>query len=376
LIPGPPENPINPWESSSDPRDESQVTATSQHYATPFSGDLDASMIANFFDSTTHIGCVVPLVLFSAIVWIAILSQGFGGFGITIVIVASVAVLLFIWNRYVGANHAKRLLKRRPWLTGKVHGVASSGRLTVWHNDFCFQSALQPYMFNLVRGMICFPEAESPYPWTMIPSTCFYHDQWWDLVEACEHRRIAEPKIVPATPADGWECLLDMNRSFELRNRSIALRWRPHQGIALLYIVLGIWISSFEYAIGFIGGVPLIPLQMLGAWILTEAARVLLAAFSVSRDFSDPDRQAYRRKTRGQTPQVQWFNQEQLLFTDVSYWILCPVRYIERVTLRSSWIEFRIGGESMLFHREGFVNEEAWQGACKDALAIKNRIRT
>lgn len=372
MSPSSPENPINPWESSLGKSDPQLDPIQNQPFSTDFSGTLDATVLANYFNQ--KLGCVIPLVIFSAVVWIGVLSRGLGVTGIAIVGVSLLVLVYFIWNRYVGRNPAKRLMKYRPWLKGETHGVACLGRLTVWHEDFCMQTSLEDYMINHGKGWICYPDPETPYPWLMIPSTFFYKEQWFELLNALGQEGELTPKIVPAPPAEAWECMLEMSRSLELKNRSRALRFRPNRGLALFFIVLNIWGSFIPRTFGFGAWTPMVTPTMLGIWLLTEVSRILWAHYSVFREYRDPKRPAYRKKPLHRWPQIQWFNRQQVLVSDVNHWLLCPVRYIERVRISYSWIEFLIGGESMLFHREGFANEQAWQGACQDARAIQQEL--
>ncbi|MFN9347312.1 MAG: hypothetical protein ACK6DQ_12005, partial [Planctomycetota bacterium] len=76
----------------------------------------------------------------------------------------------------------------------------------------------------------------------------------------------------------------------------------------------------------------------------------------------------------GQEPQLQWFSKEHVLFSDTNHWVLCPMKYVQKVKVRDCWIEFRIGDEPVLFHREGFADESSWRGACQDALAIEQEL--
>jgi hypothetical protein len=381
LSPSSPENPINPWESSLGASDSTLPSFVGEHYSVRFSGTLERTAIAKYFGSQLQIGCVVPLVLVSALVWGVILVLGIGVTGLALVTIAAMSVFWFLWIRYVGKNHANRLQKRRPWLVGPIHGIASNGRLTVWHNDVCFQSHLQSFMLNPRRGMLCYPDLENAFPWTMVPSTCFYEDQWYELLEAGRYPRTQEPLIVQAAPPDGWECLLSLDRSLRLGNRTRAIAWRPTFGPLLVLLVLGLWLSFLPG----ISGIPRIPggsglnltlpVLALLIWVLFEIGRYLLAQFQVMREYSDPNRGAYRKRPIGSRSQLQWFTRQQILFSDSLHWILCPVRYVERVKIRNSWIEFSIGGEPVQFHREGFANESAWQGACKDALEISQGLK-
>lgn len=370
----PSENPINPWASSLTESDASPLGVDIENYSVTFSGRLDSKKIAEYFGSHWQIGCVVPLVLLSAIIWGAVLAFGLGPIGPFIVVVASLLVFWFLWVRYVGKNHAKRLLKRRPWLQGAIRGDITSGRLTVWHEDLCLQSSLYPFMINPKRGMICYPDVENTFPWAMIPSTCFFEDQWYELMAVSRQPGTPQSRVAPATPADGWEWRLEFNRSLTLRNRIKALSWRPNLGIFLLFVVLGLWLSFIPNAVGYQQGVSAIPGVMLVGWVMTEIARFALARAMVYREYSNPQRQAYRKTPLNQWPQAQWFSPQQVLFCEMQHWVLCPVRYVQKVKVRDSWIEFRIGGESILFHREGFANEEAWQGACRDASAIQRAV--
>ena len=97
----PSENPINPWASSLTESDASPLGVDIENYSVTFSGRLDSKKIAEYFGSHWQIGCVVPLVLLSAIIWGAVLAFGLGPIGPFIVVIASLLVFWFLWVRYV-----------------------------------------------------------------------------------------------------------------------------------------------------------------------------------------------------------------------------------------------------------------------------------
>jgi hypothetical protein len=369
-----PENPINPWEASLAPSDLSPATSQTDHYEIRFSGNLQYTDISDYFGSALRLGCVLPLLVFSALIWAGILAIVLGMIGLILVLTLAMLAFWFLWIRYEGKNHANRLLKRRPWLIGPTHGVVDSGRITVWHNQVCIQSHISSFMVNTPRGMICFPDAENPFPWTMVPSTCFFEDQWYDLVSNLRQPNSFAALVVPPSPIDGHECVLAAGRSFALKNRTKALAWRPSSGVFLLILVFGTWVSfAMSTLVRFQNLEVLLSICAL-SWVVAELTRYLLARLQLFRDFSDPNRPAYRKRPIEPQTQSQWFNLEKLLFCDTHHWVLCPNQYVERVKVRSSWIEFRIGYETVLFHREGFANETAWQAACRDAHAIQELI--
>lgn len=368
------ENSINPWESTDYASESEPTSFAGDRFVTNFSGDLDVLRIANHFGSSLHIGCILPLVLVSVVVWGAILSFGLGVLGFVAVAIAACLVLWFVWIRYVGRNHANRLLKRRPWLAGPLHGVVTSGRLTVWHNDLCLQSKMQGYMVNTKRGMISYPDTESALPWAMIPSNCFFQDQWFDLLSTLGRHRRAEGLIVQAAPAGSWDCILAPQRSLALKNRTKALSLRPNGGAFLILLVLSIWLSFIPMSLNYETSFFAVPAVFLGVYVVMELLRFSYARFQVVRQFAENNVEAYRGIPAGQEPQLQWFSKEHVLFSDTNHWVLCPVKYVQKVKIRVCWIEFRIGDEPVLFHREGFADESSWRGACQDALAIEQEL--
>ena len=52
-----------------------------------------------------------------------------------------------------------------------------------------------------------------------------------------------------------------------------------------------------------------------------------------------------------------------------------PVRYVTRVRVEFSVIEFYARGMEFRFHREGFQNYEAWLAAVDAARRMKERLR-
>jgi hypothetical protein len=360
-----PDEPINPWESSLDTSQARESNFDGDDYSISFRGNLEFSQISKYFNSTLQIGLVVPLVLISAMIWGAILVVGIGVTGLFVTALMVAVVLWFVLMRYLGSNHARRLLKRRPWLVGPIRGLVSNGRLTVWYEDVCIQSTLESFMIHPYRGMICFPDLENMFPWVMVPSSCFLEDQWHDLLASRRRSPPSRTLIVQAAPPNAWECELSTQRSFTLGNRTRALDWRPSSGLFFLALVLGVWMSFFFW----------VPLLVVGVWVLAEVARFTFAHWQVHREYSDPNRMAYRQESLGDQQQFQWFNTEQIVFSDLLHWVLCPARYVQRVKIRSSWIEFRIGEEPIFFHREGFADEASWQAACKDALTISQGLK-
>ena len=388
----PPEDPTNPWESTWSQTDSSLQAPVADRCVVCFSGSLDRSTMAKFYGSKMQIGYVVPLVLLSALIWATILSIGFGVYGLTTVAVGVSIAIWFIAVRFIGKNQANRLCKRRPWLEGPVHGVATSGRLTVWHNDLCLQTNLRSYMSNPNRGMLVYPDPETVFPWAMIPSTCFFEHQWFDLRESCKNYRILEPLIYQVPPPDGHSYILTPKRSWTLKNRTRALSFRPNGGFLIGFAILGIWLGLAQEVSGSIRSVVAIPTMVLvvlvlSGWIASEIVRYAWARFQAFSDYSNPDRSAYRqfnhsgkgRKAKldpsDNLLQSQWFNRQRVMIADLRHWILVPVDYLQRVKVRDTWIEFVFGDQPVLFHREGFENQTAWQRAREDALFIQQRLK-
>lgn len=384
------ENEPNPWESTWSQSDSSLQPQIADRCVVRFSGSLDRSAIAKFYRSNIQIGCVYTLVLFSALIWATILSVGFGVFGLVTVLIAVLIATWYITGRYVGNIYAKRLCKRRPWLEGPVHGVVTSGRLTVWHNDLCLQTNLRSYLSTPHKGMLVYPSPETVHPWAMIPSTCFFEDQWFDLIESNRHYRTLEPLISQTSPPDAHWCILSPERSMTLKQRTRALSFRPNGGFLIGFGILGFWLGlspevseTTRPMVAF----PVLTVVLLG-WLASETIRYSWARFQAFRDFSDPEQGAYRKfnatsrrlnKPLGpsaDTLQSQWFNRQSVMISDLGHWVLVPVHYLRRVRVRDTWIEFRFADEAVLMHREGFENQDAWIKACQDALAIRQELET
>jgi hypothetical protein len=382
------ENESNPWESTWSQSDSSLQPQVAQRCVVRFSGSLDRSTIAKFYGSTMQIGCVITLVMISALIWATILSVGFGVFGLLTVLVAVLIATWFITVRYVGKNYADRLCKRRPWLEGPVHGVVTSGRLTVWHNDLLLQTTLRSYLSNPQKGMLVYPSPETVYPLAMVPSTCFFEDQWFDLLESNRHYRILEPLISQTPPPDAHWCILSPERSMTLKARTRALSFRPNGGFLVGFAILGFWLGLSPEIAGTTRSMvafPVLTVVLLG-WFASEAIRYSWARFQAFRDFSDAEQGAYRRfnatsrrrynsvDPSADTLQSQWFNRQSVMISDLGHWVLVPVHYLQRVRVLGTWIEFRFADEKVLMHREGFENQNAWTNACQDALAIRREL--
>ena len=384
------ENEPNPWESTWSQRDSSLQPQIADRCVVRFSGSLDRSAIAKFYGSNMQIGCVITLVLISALIWATILSVGFGVFGLLTVLIAVLIAMWYITGRYVGNNYANRLYKRRPWLEGPVHGVVTSGRLTVWHNDLCLQTNQRSYLSNPHKGMLVYPSPETVHPLAMIPSTCFFEDQWFDLHESNRHYRTFEPLISQTSPPDAHWCILSPERSMTLKQRTRALSFRPNGGFLIGFGILGFWLGLSPEISGTTRSMvafPVLTVVLLG-WLASETIRYSWARFQAFRDFSDPEQGAYRKFNAtsrrlnkplvpsAHTLQSQWFNRQSVMISDLGHWVLVPVHYLQRVRVRDTWIEFRFADEAVLMHREGFENQDAWIKACQDARAIRQELET
>lgn len=382
------ENEPNPWESTWSQSDSSLQPQIADRCVVRFSGSLDRSAIAKYYGSNIQIGCVYTLVLFSALIWGTSLSVGVGVFGLVTVLIAVLIATWYITGRYVGSIYAKRLCKRRPWLEGPVHGVVTSGRLTVWHNDLCLQTNLRSYLSTPHKGMLVYPSPEKVHPWAMIPSTCFFEDQWFDLIESNRHYRTLEPLISQTSPPDAHRCILSPERSMTLKQRTRALSFRPNGGFLIGFGILGFWLGlspEISETTRSMVAFPVLTVVLLG-WLASETIRYSWARFQAFRDFSDPEQGAYRKfnatsrrlnKPLGpsaDTLQSQWFNRQSVMISDLGHWVLVPVHYLRRVRVRDTWIEFRFADEAVLMHREGFENQDAWIKACQDALAIRQEL--
>jgi hypothetical protein len=382
------ENEPNPWESTWSQSDSSLQPQIADRCVVRFSGSLDRSAIAKFYGSNMQIGCVITLVLISALIWATILSVGFGVFGLLTVLIAVLIAMWYITGRYVGNNYANRLYKRRPWLEGPVHGVVTSGRLTVWHNDLCLQTNLRYYLSTPHKGMLVYPSPETVHPLAMIPSTCFFEDQWFDLHESNRHYRTFEPLISQTSPPDAHWCILSPERSKQLKARTRALNFRPNGGFLIGFAILGFWLGLSPEISGSTRSMvafPVLTVVLLG-WLASETIRYSWARFQAFRDFSDPEQGAYRKfnatsrrlnkplDPSAHTLQSQWFNRQSVMISDLGHWVLVPVHYLQRVRVRDTWIEFRFADEAVLMHREGFENQDAWIKACQDALAIRQEL--
>ena len=384
------ENEPNPWESTWSQSDSSLQPQIADRCVVRFSGSLDRSAIAKFYGSNMQIGCVITLVLISALIWATILSVGFGVFGLLTVLIAVLIAMWYITGRYVGNNYANRLYKRRPWLEGPVHGVVTSGRLTVWHNDLCLQTNQRSYLSNPHKGMLVYPSPETVHPLAMIPSTCFFEDQWFDLHENNRYYRTFEPLISQTSPPDAHWCILSPERSMTLKQRTRALSFRPNGGFLIGFGILGFWLGLSPEISGTTRSMvafPVLTVVLLG-WLASETIRYSWARFQAFRDFSDPEQGAYRKYNAtsrrlnkpldrsADTFQSQWFNRQSVMISDLGHWVLVPVQYLQRVRVRDTWIEFRFADEAVLMHREGFENQDAWIKACQDALAIRQELET
>ncbi len=384
------ENEPNPWESTWSQSDSSLQPQIADRCVVRFSGSLDRSAIGKFYGSNMQIGCVITLVLISALIWATILSVGFGVFGLLTVLIAVLIAMWYITGRYVGNNYANRLYKRRPWLEGPVHGVVTSGRLTVWHNDLCLQTNQRSYLSNPHKGMLVYPSPETVHPLAMIPSTCFFEDQWFDLHESNRHYRTFEPLISQTSPPDAHWCILSPERSMTLKQRTRALSFRPNGGFLIGFGILGFWLGLSPEISGTTRSMvafPVLTVVLLG-WLASETIRYSWARFQAFRDFSDPEQGAYRKfnatsrslnkplDRSADTFQSQWFNRQSVMISELGHWVLVPVHYLQRVRVRDTWIEFRFADEAVLMHREGFENQDAWIKACQDALAIRQELET
>lgn len=368
----------NPWEVTVSASAEPAKLENRPPVAFEFHGELDAPRIQRFYRNPYQFGCLVPLVLFSALVWGIPFSMITGWVGVVFVAVVALAVILGMYSKLLGTSRVSKLLRQRPWLIGPLHGVASGGRLTVWHNDFCLQTTTRSFMDDPGRGMLVYPTPAAAMPWAMVPSVCFFEQQWRELLDDYFNNRRYQMLIGEAPPEGAWVSLLSQYRSVALAERYYTLHWRPSLSLFLVAIVATSWLVLIEqqFVRPWTTIYGLLPLLF---WVVLEAARFARARYLSEVDFRKGDG-AYRRsiKTSGRNgserelpcPELRWFTSDVLFVSDVQHWMRIPMRYIDSVKVEATFITFRMPGNTMVFHREGFLDEAHWRGACEEARRI------
>jgi hypothetical protein len=368
----------NPWEVTVTEETVPARVGDRQPVAIGFQGELDALRIQQFYRNPYQFGCLVPLVLVSALVWGVPFYMITGVIGAMFVAVVALVVILGMYSKLLGTARVSKILRERPWLIGPLHGVVSGGRLTVWHNDFCLQTTARSYMDEPGRGMLVYPTPAAAVPWAMVPSVCFYEQQWLELLDDYINNRRYQMLIGEAPPEGAWVSLLSQARSVALAERYHTLHWRPSSSLFLVTMVATSWYFLVEptFMRGWTAIYGLLPVLF---WGFLELVRFARARYLSEVDFREGSG-AYRRsiKTRGRNgserelpcPELRWFTSDVVFVSDFQHWMRIPMRYIRSVKVESTFITFRMLGNTMVFHREGFLDDAHWRGACEEARRI------
>jgi hypothetical protein len=343
----------------------------------PFQGTIDEASLRKIFRDPVRMGCIITVMIGCAIVWAWVFGVVISGWAALLFGLVAVFVIYSFTITSLVSTKLKRCLAKRPWLLGATHGTVSGSRWTVWHNDVCIQTNDQIYFDEAYKGVILYPLSSTPI--ALVPSTCFYEHQWFELLQDYRRNRFM-PLVIEAPPPDAFECALAPTRVLYLSDRYAAWRWRLSQSSFWIATVIGLFVHlwSRPYAIFGNGMVVVVPIAI---WGVLEIGRFIWSRWSVNRQFHSEAGIGYRRAdfagnmervgNQGESIALtQWFNQGTILSCDLHFWMKLPTRLIESVRIDAAAIEFRVAGMKLIFHREGFANEETWQSACRMAKEL------
>lgn len=291
----------------------------------------------------------------------------------------TVALAGFAFERhYRSGRQLRKCLRDRPWLIGSVHGTISTGRWTIWHNDICLQTLDHAIHEPRGRGAVYFPRRAHPLAWM---SHSLLPDYLWNelLLEAQQPQRTME-LVIEAPPDNACVCILPLQRLYFLSVRFRGLRGHPSSDVVWIAVSTGLLIALLMGAVLTSAQWWMYAVVPLGLWVMMEGIRAFWIRWSVWSQFhhgtgSPPYRtEDVASVNRSEVRLHSWFNRETVLASDLHYWIRFPTSKIESVRINAAGIEFRMSDLSVVFHREGFPGEEAWEEACSVGRSLAREL--
>ena len=349
---------------------------TSSVVQVQFSGEVtEGHLKAAYSNSFFSPFLMVPLYFLATCFLVAVIVGSLRRFsfsvGISTIVFFVGAGLIYIWYWFLHVEQrVSRLVKFRPWLLGPVHGTFSAAFTTIWHRDVGIQLVSQD-LPNHLRFNSYVVSAERR-PFSIVPSSCFFESDWHFVLDTLA--LLQTGFLINIPPANGSHvCILQSERLSFLEMRLRGFRWWPSVGGAswmvaavMTYFIL----NAFENPVSMWLVFAMIPSLVLVFYLF----QVSLWTWHTKRQFANDTRGYFSVAESELATQrchtVSWFNREIVFGCAGRMWIHFPVRFVEKVRIGFSAIEFRARGVDMIFHREGFQNHAAWLKALETAREI------
>jgi uncharacterized MnhB-related membrane protein len=340
---------------------------TERHIARAYSATPRSSLYIAAFFAVVFVSPLFAVVFNSISVgqsypsWLLLAA----GIGLSIAIVG-VFLSLATYLPFIMSLKVRGLVLRRPWLLGLVHGTFSAACTTIWHKDLGVQLVSQDLPQHL--SFNAYVVRANRRPFALVPTSSFFKRDWHTVLDTLELRQTGFLQSVPP-PMGSHVCILESQRLSFLEMRLRGYRWVGGTSG-------GIWISAV--AIAFFAAralnetVPFwlvlgsVPVLILLLYLL----RVALWTWHTKRQFSSEKRGYLLVPEDHPERTVSWFNEEVVFWCAGRMWLHIPMRYVDRIRVGFSVIEFRAKGTEMLFHREGFQSHANWIAACNAARSL------
>jgi cbb3-type cytochrome oxidase subunit 3 len=297
-------------------------------------------------------------------------------YGLTIVVAIFAfgiltAVLLVVFSGVVVEPRVRKLIHYRPWLIGRVHGTFSSAFTTIWHRDVGIQLVSHDLSRHVNKSGYVMRANRKPF--AIVPSICFFEEDWHHVLDTLE---LKQPGFLHLNPPPDMVhiCTLLIDRLSFLDTRLRGYQWNWTEGGLswLCAIILTVLFWNFLFVDSPIWlQVISIPLLVLVFYLF----RISLWTLHTKRQFANERRGYLALASEVTKRSVNWFTDDTLFWSDGLMWIQMPVRYVTRIRIEFSVIEFCAPGIEFRFHREGFQNHEAWLAASDVARRMMERLR-
>ncbi len=350
-----------------------------------FSGEVTARHLTRAYSATSRSTLLVS-VAFGLFIAIALISAFFATlrlptrypswfFPVVVTGFAFFSVSVFLafvsYLPFVISQKVKRLVKRRPWLLGRVHGTFSAACTTIWHGDLGIQLVSQDLPLHLSRNAYVIRANRRPF--ALVPTSCFFENDWHSVLDTLELRQSGLVQAIPP-PSQSQVCILESLRLNFLGMRLRWYRWVGTTGGAtwITAVVVAFYVSqALEETVP--GWLVFCSVPVLV--FLFYLFRVALWTWHTNRQFAN-ERRGYLSVPEDHPERiVSWFNEEMVFWCSGRMWLHVPKRYLDDVRIGYSVIEFRAGSTEMLFHREGFQSHSSWLAACEAARLLSVELR-
>jgi hypothetical protein len=210
-------------------------------------------------------------------------------------------------------------------------------------------------------------------PFTIVPSICYFEEDWHRVLDTLELKQPGFLHLNPP-PEKSHICTLLIDRLSFLDMRLRGCRWNwSGAGLSWLgAIIVTVLFWNFVLVDSpILWQIVSIPLLVL----VSKVFRVSFWTWHTKRQFANERRGYFALAKEVSKRSVHWFTDDTVFWSDGLMWIQMPVRFITRVRVEFSVIEFYARGMEFRFHREGFQNHEAWLAAVGAARRMKARLR-